>query len=355
MKNVFIFILTALLVSCGGSDPDALEGVKTRVRQLEVISGALDAAINSDFATCANSGNTVDPFINKVCNIAKAAIAEQLVEWKAGLGLLNQSLQGQLDAVNANLVSQQASIDTINSQLSTINTTLTSLDARMTSAESAITALQTLTASINGTLAGNMISLDIGSENVSAGPLYETVLRRNDKKRFNGYVQAYAAAQGFGSSPFTAVSGSVTVTVALTAHGYLAGDIVSLSGLTGSRGFSNGEVYGEFVVQSVATNTFTLLLNTNATANGTFGGSAGSVQKVLGRGMGTLWKSLDASDVAVRVSNLGTKRYNFIIRRRASDASNNTAELCYSNTSNVATFATINAAAEGGAGVIVCK
>lgn len=353
IKNLLILVLASLLVSCGSDDP--LDAVKTRVRQLEIISGALDAAINSDFATCANSGNTVDPFINKVCNIARAAVSEQLVEWKAGLGILNQSLQGQIDAINANLVSQQASIDTINSQLSTINTTLTSLDARMTSAETAITALQTLTASINGTLAGNMISLDIGSENVSAGPLYETVLRRNDKKRFNGYVQAFGAAQGFGNNPLTASNGSATVTVALTAHGYLAGDIVALTGLTGSRGFSNGEVYGEFVVQTAATNTFTLLLSVNASSNGTLGGSAGSVQKVLGRGMGTLWKSLDPSDVAVRVSNLGTKRYNFIIRRRASDVSNNTAELCYSSANNLATFATINAAAEGGAGSIVCK
>lgn len=352
-KLIGLFVF--LLVSCGGSSPDPTDDINKRISQLELISGSLDAVVNSDYATCPASGDTSDALIRKICNVAQAATSEVRTELKGQLAAFSQNLQGQIDAINTNLVTHQDSIDSLNAQITAINSSLGTLGTRMTSAEAAIVALQNLTASISGTLAGNMITFDIGSENAGAGPLYETVLRRNDKKRFNGYVQAYGTAQGLGNNPLTAVNGSATVTVALTAHGYIAGDVVILSGLAGSRGFSNGHVYGQFTVQTAAANTFTLLLGTTASSSGTVGGANGVVQKLNGQGMGTLWKSGDASDVAVRISNLGSKRYNFIIRRLASDVSNNTAELCYSTSNNAATFATINAAAEGGAGVIVCK
>jgi hypothetical protein len=350
-------ILALFLAGCGRieTSPDSMNNIKQRVHQLEVIASSLDAAINSDFSTCSGS-NASDAFINKVCNIAKAATAEQFTELKAELAVYSQNLQGEINSINTNLVSNQASIDLLNSQIATVNSTLSSLDTRMTSVESAVAALQAVTSAINGTLAGNMITLDIGSENLAAGPLYETVLRRNDKKRYNGYVQAYGTPNFLGSNPINATNNSSIVTVTAATHGYLVGDVVTLSGLVGSRGFSNGMLYGDFTVLSVPTvNTFTIALSGTATSGGTLGGSAGMVQKVQGRGMGTLWKSGDASDVAVRVSNLGTKRYNFIIRRIASDVSNSTGELCYDTTNNLATFGTINAAAEGGSGNIVCK
>lgn len=352
MRNVFFVLLIGLLFSCGGTDE--WEQVQERVKQLEVISSSLTAAIYSDFATCANSGDTLDPFINKVCNIAKAANSEALVQLKSELSVYSQYLQGQVDTINSNLVNQQASIDAANATLVTVNSTLSTLGTRMTNAENAITALQSLTSTINGTLAGNLITIDIGSENVSSGPQYETVLRRNDKKRFNGYVQAFGTSQGLPSNPLNASNGSSTVTVSLTAHGYLAGDLIYMESLTGSRGFSNGHVYGEFVVQTAAANSFTLTLGATATSGGSLGGSAGTVKKVIGRGMGTLWKSQDASDVAVRQA-VGSKRYNFIIRRRASDVSNDTGELCYSKSDNAATFATINASPENGSATIACK
>lgn len=359
MAIVYILALITTLFGCGSvsqKGPSEYDKLNSRIGGLQAISDTLTAMISSDYATCPASGDTADALIRKICNVAQAATNEAKVELKGQLSMFNQQLQGQINAISAQLVTQSASIDSINTQLTTINSTLTTLDGRMTSAEGAITALQALTASISGVLAGNMLTVDIGTENVSAGPLYETVLRRVDKKKFAGYVYALGTSQAFASNPFTAVNGSANVTVALTAHGYVTGDIVLIQGLSGSRGFSNAQVYGEFVVGTTTANTFVITLSGGtASSSGTLGGSAGLVQKVVGRGMGTLWASGNVSDVAVRLTNLGSKRYNFIIRRIASDVSNNTAELCYDKTNNAATFATINAAAEGGAGNIVCK
>ena len=230
------------------------------------------------------------------------------------------------------------------------------LTLRMVNAEAAILALQNLTASITGVLAGNLIEIMIGSENVLAGPLYESCLRRQDKKSFTCYIEAYGPLLSLPNNPVTAVLSSPVVTVSTASHGLSVGDRVQLSDLAEGRGFSSGDLYGDFVVASVPNvNSFTVALRRNATANGTFGGTVGLARKVNGRGMSTLWKSQDPSDTAVRVSNLGSKRYHFILRRLTSDVSNSSAALCYDKTDHAATFSTINAGPEGGGGNIICK
>lgn len=354
-KLITLSLIIGILFSgCGKSVGTKENDLTNRIKSLEIISGSLEAVVNSDFSSCPNSGDTADALIRKICAVAQAATVEAKVELKAQLAAFSQSLQNQIDVINSELVSKQVSIDTINAQITVINGTLTTLGTRMDNAESAITALQSLTNSINGTLNGTMVSFDIGTENVSAGPLYETLLRRVDKKRINGYVIAYGASQGLGSNPLTAANGSSTITVSLTAHGYVVGDRVELNDLVGGRGHSNGHVYGVFTVLTAAANSFTISSLGTGSSNGTFGSSSGSVRKVSGQGMGTLWVSDQVSDSAVRVTNLGTKRYNFIIRRIASDVSNDTAQVCWSKTDNLATFATINAAPEAGNASITC-
>lgn len=450
-------LVLSVVLACGGSNNDSgaedpsITDLKNKVRQISDTTGSLAALIASDYATCPNSGDTSDALIRKICNVAQAATNEARVEMKGQLAVFAQMLQTQIDAVNNNVANLNSTVSgftsqiaSINSQIATINGTLTSLDTRVTSAEAAIVALQALTASITGTLAGNLITLDIGSDNSSAGPLYETVLRRNDRKRFNGYVEALGSPWSLPNAPVTTTNGSANVTVAAqqsaavtisnaspaivtyNAHGLTAGrpirlstlgtlpaplspntiyyvvnptannfqlsltvggaaintssagsglhnaalsdiltnDRVRLTDLAEGNGITSGDLAREYIVVSTsctaatcATGLFTLTLTRTATANGTIGGNAGVAQKIIGRGMATLWKSQDPSDTAVRVSNLGSKRYNFIIRRRASDVSNDTAELCYDKTAvtgPTATFATINAAPEGGNASITC-
>jgi hypothetical protein len=70
--------------------------------------------------------------------------------------------------------------------------------------------------------------------------------------------------------------------------------------------------------------------------------------------MTVVWTAGQVSDTVVRRTSIGTKTYHYIIRRISTDASNNTAEICYDKTNNIAGFAVINAAPAGGSGDIVC-
>lgn len=393
LKTLTATILTLFIASCGGAedssyDPvdvtDQINRINDKISALTILAGDLDDLVRSDYATCPASGDTADPLIRKICEVAQAATIELQVELSNQIGNFASQLQSQIttaqddlsqhqqaiDAANANIASNsasiatnaaaiaaaQASITTISGNITTLQGQVSTLQAQMTSANAAILALQNLTASISGTLNGVMISIAIGEENSSAGPYYEMVLRRVDKTRFNGYESAYGAYKSLGNNPLTASNGSSTLTVNLTAHGYSSGDIIELSGLTaGSRGLITSDVTGQFTIVTAAANSFTITMPHSATSNGTLGGANGLVRKYNGSGMATFWTSGQVSDSAVRTTNAGSKPYNFIVRRRASDVTNNTAELCYDKTNRSATFATINAAAEGGAGNIVCK
>jgi len=357
--RLLLAIIAFILTACGSSNSVSrteLEEIQEKITALSALAGNLDAVVGSDFATCPASGDTADPLIRKICEVAHAATIELQIQLQAEMGTFVTSLQDQIDAANNDLASHQTSLAVINASLTNLQDDIDDLDTRLTSAEAAIIALQNLTSSITGTLNGVMISLSIGEENLGAGPVYESVLRRVDKKRFNGYVESYGSALSLPNDPITAVNGSSTVTVSMTAHGLTVGNVVKITDLTEGRGFTSGDLLGEFEVLSVPTaNSFTVQLRRNATSNGSLGGNVGVAQKLNARGMATLWKSGDMSDVVVRQTTAGSKRYNFIIRRLVSDLTNQTAELCYDSTNRAASFATINAASEGGSGNIVCK
>src|SRR5690606_30550276 len=122
----------------------------------------------------------------------------------AELTIFVQQLQNQIDAINNDLVSHRQDLDSLTLQINDILTDLSNLEADITSLNSAVAALQTLTSQITGTLVGNMIPLEIGEENALAGPIYETVLRRNDRTRFNGYVEAFGPALSLPNNPLNA-------------------------------------------------------------------------------------------------------------------------------------------------------
>lgn len=419
--------------------PSRME-LQAQINSMAEITDTLNAVINSDFAACPNAGETADALIRKICNIAQAANAETQVALKGELAIYSQLLQQQINAINNNIANNNTTIASMQATITTMQAQIALLETRMTNAEAAILALQNLTASISGVLAKNMILLEIGSENVAAGPLYESALRTNDRTRFNAYVQAEGYSISLPNNPIQSTNGSpslvvsvpsstVTMTIATpsvvtwTGHGLVAGapvkfsttgslptglvvgtlyyvasvpaatlntfsvsatkggpvintsgaqsgthraanidfgvnDRVSLVDVAEGGGVSSGHLVTEHTVTAVAANfsNFTVNLSRNATATSAFGGTVGLVRRVVGRGLSTVWKSLDPSDTAVRVSNLGSQRYNFVIRQRlTSDSSGNTAELCYDKTSSVASFAVINAAPEGGLGNVVCK
>jgi hypothetical protein len=186
----------------------------------------------------------------------------------------------------------------------------------MTSANSAISVLQgqvaSIQATINSAVAGMMTEVTIGNENPVAGPLYETVLRKQDRTRVNAYIEDLSANVTLANNPFNATNGSAIVTVTSTAHGLAVGNIVKFDGLAAGRGFLSGQVNDQYEVSTVPTaNTFTIVLSTSATSGGGLGGAVGYYYKINGRGLGQAWAQADGE--VYSTSTFSNKPYKFII------------------------------------------
>lgn len=357
MKFIKIISILLIIYSCG-SNPDIYDSrtdnrkiyeIERKILELQGTASQITNIINSDYKTCPSTGDTSDALIRKICQVAQASTIEMQIEITSKLFDFIDELTGQIDAINDNLAQLQTSdenfqsaIDNINGSINTINNTLSSLDTRITNAESAISALESMTSGINSAVNGAMEAIEIGTENLLAGPFYESILRKIDKTRINAYVEVNENWQALSNNPVSAVNRSSIVTITLNSHGYLSGDIIELSDLIGGKGFSNGDIKGKFQIISATTNNFTIQLNRSATNNGSFGSSFGVVRKIVGSGLGTIWMISDGADTSARQTTLG-KTYNFIIKSNGL--------ICYDTTDRNSSFATI--AAEGSN--IICK
>lgn len=378
--TVFLFACGSNSVSIpGGSDLNKeITEIKGRIMALSLIAGTLDEAVSNEFSDCSMTNSV----IKRMCEVAQSAVAQGNVEVLGQMANFVNLLNGEIDAANndlashqarlnqlevdsasyaADIASIQADLSTLNASLLTMQADIAALDSRLDTAENDIDALQDalddLTDSFNSNLPELLKLIAIGKENLSAGPLYESLIRKANKTEITGYVNAYNAPVSLANNAVDPTNGSPTVTVTSSAnHGLSVGNTVLMMNVGEGAGFTSGDLYGEFVVLTVPTaTTFTINLPRNATSGNTFGGNIGVIQKVTARGFGLIWKSGDASDSAVRQTSAGSQKYNFIIRRIASDVTNNTAEVCWSKSSRTATFATINAAPEGGNASITCQ
>lgn len=76
------------------------------------------------------------------------------------------------------------------------------------------------------------------------------------------------------NNPLATVLDSPTITVSSTAHVLEVGDIVTLSGASTTNGIPNTEINTFHVVQSVAVNSYTITVTTEATSTGSGGGAS---------------------------------------------------------------------------------
>jgi hypothetical protein len=363
-----------ILLSCGPQeqakrDPEVSKSPKDQLvedlqKQLFALQGTITNINNmvlSDFNSCSGT-NAADALINKICKVAQASTVESKVAMKSELQTFSTTLEEKVSYINRDLASvlnnlEGVSLSTIQSDITTINSTLTTLDTRLDDAESAIDALETLTASISGSLNGTVKEIQVGNENLSAGPAYESLLKRVDHDAISAYVEAYATAVTIASNGLDTTSGSAIITVTTSAvHGLAVNERVFIQGVESGKGWAASEVNGEFTVVTVpTTTTFTITMSRNSTKTGTFGGANGTTKEVLGRGLGRIWATGDGDDVAVRVANPRGKPYNFIIVENGSGDG----YVCYDKSNPSANFATLSGAGcqtDGvAAGTCACK
>lgn len=85
-----------------------------------------------------------------------------------------------------------------------------------------------------------------------------------------------------GNNPFATVNGSATVTVTHSIHGAAVGDTVTIGGASAVAGLT---LSGDYIIQTVSTNTYTITAASNANATTTGGGAAVNVQYDLAIGL----------------------------------------------------------------------
>lgn len=353
--------------------------------QLIQLQGELAAIVASDYATCSGS---LSAAAQNICKIAQAATVEGNVEMRGELNQLAVELESRIRAASYDDADMRTRIDTLETNFNTLagaweriygdvfpNTspsgpTPSETECRTAAANASVmeclvvqgTAIQTLQTAVSvltGAVTGTMSIVEIGSENVLAGPVYEQVVRLGDKSKVNAYTDGLGTPLTVGSNPIDPTNGSPNVVITATAHGLTAGDKVDLEDCGSGAGYTWQTLRNKFEVLAApapTANTFAITLPSNATSSSNFGGSLCIVRKFTGAGMSTVWTNAAASDAAVRKTTGGSKSYNFIIKKNLTGGGATEGYICYDQTNRSATFATINAAtAVGLTGNIRCK
>jgi hypothetical protein len=332
------------------------------------LQGELLALVESDYATCSVS---LSQAAQNICKIAQAATVEARAEMAGALSDLASRLESKIRDTQVDV----AELSTVWKRIYGVDFPLTVGAAVPTEAEcaaftgnasvmecvkvqgSAIDALQSAVDDLTDTVSGTMLPIAIGEENISAGPVYENVLRYGDETRINAYADGLHEGINLGGNPLTATNGSPTLTIASTAHGLIVGNFVNMTACQSGRGFTAAHLNGEFEVITVPNaNSFTVTMPVNATSGGAFGASSCLIRKYTGNGFSTIWTSAAGSDLAVRKTTSGSRAYHFAICKTTGGLG----KICYSTSNRTATFGTISAIPGWGttcasAGAIVCK
>jgi len=283
------------MLSCAGSSVNrgTDQEIKSAMDYLVSLQGALDTLANSEYAACANAGDLTDDLVRKICSIAQSASAELQTELLAQIGVMANNLQAQIDQINTDLANESVAlntrIDNANAAIAAIAADIADLNTRMTSIEAAITAINAYNDATD--LPGSMEIILVGEDNITSGPVFESVVRRKDQSRFLAFVESWGAANpidGF----LSRTASSAVVTVHSTGSAYQDGDIVKISG--------------------VASSVVTGMMDTVAVVNSGSGYAVGNVLTIGGGGTGgtvTVATITDTGKIATAVLNAGGLGY----------------------------------------------
>lgn len=361
------FVLVSL-ISCGNTplsadlpnqksedaSADKIPHLESEIEALRSSQEKINTLVTSEFATCEDEGDTKDPLINRMCKVAQAATVESRVLMQAELAKFSKDLGDKVSALSDDLSNINVRVGDVETRVAKLEASVTSLQSdlkslsdRMTSAEEAISALQKAVEGIHSSLQNIVEAVEIGSENVAAGPLYEVLLRRADRTAITAFVEELSAALAVAeNNPIEVTKDSTVATFPQGGDSLVAGDVVRLSGCSGGNKALAVDINGDVVVQSVSGSAFTFSMAHAATRTGSTGGAACTALKLGKRGLARIWEESDGADTAVRTTKSCSVAYNYIVAQNAGVWS-----VCYDSKNASATFETLKA----GGGTVVCK
>lgn len=347
MKKIIAVSLLAL-VACGRQEYEApaqqpssseVDSLREQVFALQGTVSQINSLVLSDWASCSTGGaDTLTTLQQNMCRIAQAATVEARVKLRGEVAALVSSLEREVQDLQTALDSVASSADlnqvktdlygstsatcvapiagSVCARLNSAESRLTSLENTVNNPTTGVAALNTAVANINSQLSavinGAMIEITVGDENLAEGPYFESLLRNPARDRLVAYVDAMDANKAISNNGVSTTNGSATVTVTATSHGYSVGNVVKLSGLTGTGGLTAANLNDRFVVASVPNaNTFTFTASTNASSNASGGGLAGYVNRINGQGLGRAWSAADGEQTYQTTFSL--KPYTFLV------------------------------------------
>jgi hypothetical protein len=359
IKLLLSAVLFSTVLACGGpgEDFDNERSPDARLSELEqrllALQDQLGLLAESDFKSC---DPLLDDTVESICKIAQASSIEAQTKTRSELVSLVSQLESKLTDSQrdvASLATAWIKIYGVDFPETSGAPTPSEADCLGFGAsasliecvkvmQSAIDALQVTVAALSSSITGYMSVVEIGSENISAGPVYEQILRMSGGNgRINAFVDGKSPPYVLGSNPLNATNGSSSVTATTSAgHGLSPGNRVVFSNCTSGRGFTSQQLSAEFsVLTTPSATTFTVAMSSNATSGGTLGGTTCLIQAFTGYGMKTIWTNTSSSDTEIRYTSGGSKSYAFAICKTTGGLG----RVCYDSANRVALFAAISA------------
>lgn len=386
VRILFSLAVVCALISCGEIDKlkdepdqkkenkktadagpkDELAVLSQEIAQLSDKQNVLANFIESDF-NCLAADVNANLLIRRLCKIlndsaldTKTEIELMLKSYADQMGAELTLIQSDVAYIKEQLSTQGASIDAIQAQLrelsallTQLRTSLFDLTLRMTSVESALSALQSAIHALSNKLGSSLEAIKIGQENLNAGPVYESVLRRIDKSSLTAFASNWGPPLLLASlNPIGVSKGSDLAHFSSGGENLQPGDVVNLSKCEAGASFSATDLAGDFSVVSVKTvgkdTEFNLRLKVvkQSPGNASIGGKTCEAKKLLGRGLTEIWNASMGTDKEVRSTTVSSLKYNYIVHKIGQDFF-----ICYSHKEAEANFVTLSTLGTN----VVCK
>lgn len=164
----YLLITCLFFVSCGSQNEEPSTPIvetmsaEDEERYLKLLGqvSEINNIVLSDFNDCSQTGDTSDPLIRRICEVAQASTVEAKVEMKAELKAAVDTIQEQLDYIKEDVAGILDQDEEVQDRLNAAEATIITLNTRLTALETQVENItegicyrsRTTSPSLNGSL-----------------------------------------------------------------------------------------------------------------------------------------------------------------------------------------------------------